>query len=126
MILPRFLSKATIMLIHQQQIARFGGAQGIRDEGLLDSALGSAQHCWHYTGDMHQTAAQYCVSLSRNHPFIDGNKRVAAAAMLIFLALNHITINITSEQLYDWTIATATGELARDDLAEYLRNASSE
>jgi len=120
--MPRFPSKQAVLLVHREQIERFGGASGLRDEGLLESALGAAEHCWHYGGDLHQTAAQYCYSLSHNHPFIDGNKRVAAAVMLIFLALNQVYLRLTSAQLYQWTMAIATSQLSRDDLAERLRD----
>lgn len=119
--LPRFPSKQAVLLVHRQQIERFGGASGLRDEALLESALGAAEHCWHYGGDLHQTAAQYGYSLANNHPFIDGNKRVAAAVMLIFLVLNQMRPRLTAEQLYEWTMAIATGQLSRDELAERLR-----
>lgn len=119
--LPRFPSKPAVVLVHRQQIERFGGASGLRDEALLESALGAAEHCWHYGGDLYQTAAQYCYSLAHNHPFLDGNKRVAAAVMLIFLALNQIRPRLTAEQLYEWTMAITTGQLSRDALAERLR-----
>lgn len=122
--LPRFLSKQAVLLIHRQQIERFGGSFGIRDESLLDSALGAAEQGWHYSGDLYRTAAQYCYSLARNHPFIDGNKRVATAAMLIFLALNQVRPRLTSEEIYQWLIAIVTGQWSRDDLAERLRLAS--
>ena len=119
--LPRLLSKQAVIMVHQQQIERFGGASGIRDERLLESALGAAEHCWHYRGDLYQTAAQYCFSLARNHPFVDGNKRVAAAAMLIFLALNKVRPKLTSELLYQWIIAIVTHQWGRDELAQQLR-----
>jgi death-on-curing protein len=121
---PRFLSKEAVLMVHRQQIERFGGAAGIRDAALLESALGATEHVWHYGGDLYQAAANYCCALVRNHPFIDGNKRVAAASMLIFLVLNGVWPRLTSEQLYQWTIAIVTGELGRDDLAEKLRGIS--
>ncbi|MCQ8103659.1 hypothetical protein NP590_06050 [Methylomonas sp. SURF-2] len=64
-----FISKILALTIHRQQIERFGGTQGIRDEALLESELGAAQQIWHYSGDIFQTAAQYCHSLANNHPF---------------------------------------------------------
>ncbi|MCF7979633.1 MAG: type II toxin-antitoxin system death-on-curing family toxin [Chromatiaceae bacterium] len=113
-----------ILLVHRQQIERFGGASGIRDKALLMSALGATEHTWHYGGDLYQTAANYCYSLASNHPFIDGNKRVAAASMLIFLAMNGVRPPLTSEQLYQWTMSIVTGGLSRDDLASLLRGVS--
>ena len=86
-----FITKSLALQIHQQQIDRFGGASGLRDEAMLESALGAALQSWHYTADIFHTAAQYCYSLANNHPFIDGNKRTAAACMLVFWL--QITLN---------------------------------
>jgi death-on-curing protein len=116
-----FISKTLAINIHRQQIECFGGTQGIRDETLLESALGAAQQTWHYSGDIFHTAAQYCYSLANNHPFLDGNKRVAAACMLVFLAANHKRPAIDNTQLYDWVINVATRQLSRDELADLLR-----
>jgi death-on-curing protein len=62
-----FISKTLALTIHKQQVDRFGGIQGLRDEALLESALGAAQQTWHYSSDIFQTAAQYCFSLAGNH-----------------------------------------------------------
>jgi death on curing protein len=103
-----FISKSLALKIHQQQIERFGGILLLRDEALLESALGAAQQTWHYTNDIYQSAAQYCYSIARNHPFVDGNKRVAAACMLVFLMGNGKQPSISNDELYDWVINTAT------------------
>lgn len=116
-----FISKSLAISIHQQQIEHFGGAQGLRDEALLESALGAAQQTWHYTSDIFQAAAQYCFSLANNHPFLDGNKRTAAACMLVFLSANHKKPTMDNAQLYDWVIHAATGRYRREELAELLR-----
>jgi len=116
-----FISKSLALKIHQQQIERFGGLSALRDEALLESALGAAQQTWHYTVDIYQTAAQYCYSIARNHPFADGNKRVAAACMLVFLASNKKQPLMTNTELYDWVINVATNELSREQLAELLK-----
>ncbi|OAI12020.1 hypothetical protein A1507_19440 [Methylomonas koyamae] len=116
-----FISKSLALQIHSQQIARFGGALGIRDEALLESALGAAQQTWHYSGDIFQTASQYCYSLANNHPFLDGNKRVAAACMLVFLVANQKQPNLDSDQLYEWVINMATRQVNREDLADFLK-----
>ncbi len=116
-----FISKALALQIHRQQIERFGGTLGIRDEALLESALGAAQQTWHYSGDIFQTAAQYCYSLANNHPFLDGNKRVAAACMLVFLVANEKQPAMDNAQLYDWVINTATRQVSREDLAGFLK-----
>lgn len=116
-----FISKTLALQIHSQQIERFGGTQGIRDDALLESALGAAQQPWHYSGDIFQTAAQYCYSLANNHPFLDGNKRAAAASMLVFLAANHKQPAMDNTQLYVWVIDVATRQLSRDELADLLK-----
>jgi len=115
-----FISKALALKIHRQQIERFGGSSLLRDEALLESALGAAQQTWHYTQDIYQTAAQYCYSIARNHPFVDGNKRAAAACMLVFLASNRKQPLMTNTELYDWVIQVATNELPREKLADLL------
>jgi death-on-curing protein len=116
-----FISKPLALKIHQQQIERFGGIEGIRDNNLLESALGVAQQTWNYTQDVYESAAQYCYSIAHNHPFLDGNKRTAAACMLVFLVKNHIKPMMNNTQLYDWVIAVATNQLQRTELAELLK-----
>ncbi|MEI6544638.1 MAG: type II toxin-antitoxin system death-on-curing family toxin [Methylococcales bacterium] len=116
-----FISKPLALKIHQQQIERFGGIEGIRDNNLLESALGAAQQTWNYTQDVYESAAQYCYSIAHNHPFLDGNKRTAAACMLVFLVKNHIKPMMNNTQLYDWVIAVATNQLQRTELAELLK-----
>jgi len=82
------ISKSLALQIRSQQIEHFGGTLGIRDEALLESALSAARQTGHYSDDISQTAAQYSYSLANNRPFLDGNKRVAAACMLVFLVAN--------------------------------------
>jgi len=108
------------MTIHHDQVNTFGGSHGLRDLGLLESALGQARQTFEYTHDIYQAAAQYCVSIAKNHPFVDGNKRTAADCMLTFLVLNGIDPLLTSEQLYEWTIRVAIGKLSRQQLAVLL------
>ena len=116
-----FISKTLALAIHQQQIERFGGSPLLRDAALLESALGAAEQTWHYTQDIYQAAAQYCYSIARNHPFVDGNKRLAAACMLVFLAANQKQALMTNAELYDWVIKAATNELSREQLAYLLK-----
>lgn len=116
-----FISKTLALTIHRQQIECFGGTHGIRDGTLLESALGAAQQTWHYSGDIFQTAAQYCYSLANNHPFLDGNKRAAAACMLVFMAANRKQPAMDNNQLYEWVINVATRQTSRNDLADFLK-----
>ena len=77
-----------------------------------------------YTDNLHEAAAQYLVSLSRNHPFLDGNKRIAAACMLVFLDLNGIEPTFGSGELFEWTMEAAIGAVKREQLAGRLRQNS--
>lgn len=117
-----FISTSLALNIHQQQIKRFGGILVVRDMALLESALHAPQHTWHYTQDIFQTAAQYCYSISNNHPFLDGNKRVATACMLVFLVANKKQPVMSNAQLYDWVINITTNQCSCKELANFLSN----
>lgn len=119
--MPRFISVTAVLAIHHTQVNVFGGMHGLRDRGLLESAMGQAEHTFAYTNDIMQAAAQYCVSIAKNHPFIDGNKRTAAATMLTFLVLNGYDPTLTNAQLFDWTLKVALDEISREELGELLR-----
>lgn len=119
--MPRFISVTAVLAIHHTQVNVFGGMHGLRDRGLLESAMGQAEHTFAYTNDIMQAAAQYCVSIAKNHPFIDGNKRTAAATMLTFLVLNGYDPTLTNTQLFDWTLQVALDEISREELGELLR-----
>ena len=85
----RWIDKRALLLLHDESLAEHGGAAGLRDEGLLESALAGPQHRASYGNpDLAELAAAYGVGLGKNHPFIDGNKRVAFLAVGVFLALN--------------------------------------
>jgi death-on-curing protein len=85
---PIWIEKATILLAHAEALAEHGGLEGMRDEGLLESALARPKNVFAYeaTCDLHRLAAVYAVGMARNHPFIDGNKRLAFIAAALFLA----------------------------------------
>ncbi len=122
--MARFLSVEAALYIHREQIEAHGGAHGIRDQNGLESALGAAEQTFAYTDSLHEAAAQYLVSLSRNHPFLDGNKRIAAACMLVFLDLNGIEPTFGSGELFEWTMEAAIGAVKWEQLAERLRKHS--
>ena len=122
--MPGFIKLDGALAIHREQITIFGGTHGLRDQTLLESALDQAEQTFSYTDDLFEAAAQYCFSIARNHPFLDGNKRVAAACMLVFLVLNKIEPAMTSAELFEWTMQVAIGKLGRTDLAELLRQHS--
>jgi death-on-curing protein len=121
---PKFLGSDALLAIHYDQINTFGGAHGIRDQGRLESALGQAKQTYAYTRDLYQAAAQYLVSIARNHPFLDGNKRTAADCMLTFLVLNGVGPAVSAEQLFEWTMLAAVGKLDRPGLARLLKRHS--
>ncbi|MEH2194105.1 MAG: type II toxin-antitoxin system death-on-curing family toxin [Nostoc sp.] len=97
----KFLTISQVLDIHQCQIQRFGGTSGVRDEGLLDSALAQPQST--FGGELlhptiHEQAAAYLYHLAMNHPFLDGNKRTAFAVMDTFITLNDYSLNLSPEQ----------------------------
>ncbi|WP_230967380.1 type II toxin-antitoxin system death-on-curing family toxin [Nostoc commune] len=112
-----------VLDIHQRQIQRFGGTSGVRDEGLLDSALAQPQAS--FGGELlhptiHEQAAAYLYHLAMNHPFIDGNKRTAFAVMLTFLNLNGYTLSLSQEQAYNLVIRVVEKEISKEELSGFL------
>ena len=124
MLIPKFLNKKAVLKIHNQQIEKFGGSFGIRDEGLLESALAQPQAS--FGGEfLHSTiceqAAAYLYHISMNHPFIDGNKRTAFAVMDTFLRLNKYYLNLTNEQAYTLVLQVVQGEISKAELINLLQ-----
>ncbi len=121
---PTFLSLAEVLEIHQDQVARYGGASGIRDINLLKSAL--AMPSATYSGeflhtDVYEMAAAYLFHLVRNHPFLDGNKRVGAVAAMVFLALNGYDFDTPEDDLAEMVLAVARGEVNKAEVAVFIR-----
>jgi death-on-curing protein len=121
---PAFLTLDEILSLHEDQIRRHGGSGGVRDIGLLQSAIGTVMAT--FGGSfLHETlfemAAAYLFHISRNHPFVDGNKRTAIAAALTFLEMNGIEIEADENALYDLVIGVATGELTKADAAVFFQ-----
>ncbi|HEV8244526.1 MAG TPA: type II toxin-antitoxin system death-on-curing family toxin [Polyangiaceae bacterium] len=116
-----------VLAIHAHQIERYGGSLGIRDQGLLESAL-AMPHAAFANQDLHPTlhekAGAYLFHLVKNHPFIDGNERVGLAVCLVFLKLNGVTIRATDEELVDIVIGTAESRVSKADIAVFLRDHS--
>ena len=117
------LSKSQILLLHNQLISETGGSSGLRDDSLLDSALNAPFQT--FDGEdvypsLQQKAARLCFSLVKNHPFIDGNKRIGAHAMLVFLALNSIDLQYSQEEFSDVIIQLAAGEIEPTDLLHWI------
>jgi len=118
------LELGEVVQIHRDQIDRYGGAQGIRDLGLLQSALampaaGAGDNYFHE--DLFAMAAAYLFHIIRNHPFVDGNKRVGAVAAFIFLALNGIDLDAPEDEFEALVMAVAEGRLGKSDVAQFIR-----
>jgi len=121
---PRWLTREVIDEIHAQLIREHGGSYGIRDSGLLDSALMRARKPWSYgdpPGDLPALAAAYAYGISRNHPFVDGNKRVAFMAAYVFLRAHGLELGAEPDEAYAAMIDLAMGELPEEDFARWLR-----
>lgn len=124
---PIWLGIELIERLHDRQLAEHGGPAGVRDRGMLESALGRAQQKFLYGGidvDLPDLAAAYAFGLARNHPFVDGNKRTAAVACELFLELNGYLLVASDEDLYPVFVALAASELEEDQLAQWLRRHS--
>lgn len=119
-----FLSLDDILESHQNQIDTYGGGQGIRDIGLLESAIAQPEACFggqFLHADVFEMAAAYLYHLVMNHPFVDGNKRVGLEAALIFLEVNGQSLNATDEELVDLVLKTTMGQVAKPEIAEFFR-----
>lgn len=108
---------------HAEQLAEHGGGDGVRDGGLLASAMDRPRNLAAYgEPDAAALAAAYAFGIARNHPFVDGNKRTAAVVSETFLALNGHALNATDAELVVAFVALAAGELAEDELADWFRH----
>ncbi len=122
---PAFLSLAEVIDIHTDQLRRYGGQDGVRDFGLLESALAQPEASfageWLHQG-WYDMAAAYAYHLCQNHPFIDGNKRTALACALVFLELNGLTVRDPDGRLKEAMVKIASGALSKTAFSKLLRN----
>jgi death-on-curing protein len=120
---PTWVDKRALVLLHRESLAQFGGASGVRDEGLLDSALARPVNKYAYEGctDIAVLAAAYGFALARNHAFVDGNKRVAFLAVGVFLAINQHGLSATPVDAIDAILALAEGSLNEEQFARWIR-----
>ncbi len=121
---PAFLTLEEILAIHQDQIARYGGSEGVHDWGRLQSAV--AMPYASYGGqvlhaDLCEMAAAYLFYLVQNHPFLDGNKRAGAVAAYVFLALNHWRLTADNDTYADLVLSVARGETPKSAVADFFR-----
>jgi death-on-curing protein len=120
---PIFLTLGEVMRIHARSLAEHGGADGVRDSGLIESALGSAKNTFFYgTGDLFDVAASYAFHLSEAQAFLDGNKRTAVGAALIFLARNGDYVMPPFRQLHQAMLDIAAKRMSKESLAKMLRD----
>ncbi len=124
---PAWISKPALLAIHGLLLAEHGGASGLRDEGLLESAMAAPMNHFQYgKTDICQLAASYAFALTRNHPFVDGNKRTAFAAAGIFLELNGHQLRASEPDAVHAVLALSKGELDAEDFGNWLRISSVE
>ncbi len=120
---PEWLDTNIVLDVHAEQLALFGGADGIRDLGMLESALGRPVNKFSYgESDLAALAAAYAFGLARNHPFVDGNKRAAFASMIVFLGLNGVEFDVPPEQATAMILGVAAGEVSEESLARWIRD----
>ena len=122
---PLFLTIDEVIEIHQELIEEFGGSAGLRDRGLLESAVHEpmAQFGGQFLhADLFEMPSAYLFHLVKNHPFIDGNKRIGAAAAVVFLRMNGITLPDDEPAFSNLVLAVATGEAGKREINEYLRS----
>ena len=118
------LSKEQIILLHKQLIERYGGNHGIRDEGLLDSALNAPFQSFEgrdFFPTVVDKAVRLCTGLVQNHPFYDGNKRIGAMALLVMLDINHVHLHTNSAELADVILGLASNRLDGDFLLSWVK-----
>lgn len=123
----RWVAKQALLLLHDESLAEHGGSSGIRDEGLLDSALARPENLAAYgEPDVADLAASYAFGIAKNHPFVDGNKRTAFLALGVFLGLNGQRLVATQLDATTTMLAVAASEIDEAALAEWIRGHSVE
>ncbi|HEY2231378.1 MAG TPA: type II toxin-antitoxin system death-on-curing family toxin [Xanthobacteraceae bacterium] len=120
---PAWVTHDQVIAIHSRQLRRFGGAPGLRDDGLLRSALERPTNKWHYEqAELPELAAAYGFGLAKNHAFVDGNKRIAFMSMVVFLRKNGVRLAPDQAQATAMILALAAGEVSEQSLSRWLRD----
>ena len=121
---PVWIGKSETLIAHSRQLAEHGGSDGIRDEGLLESALGKPLNVFAYEDDcdLPRLAASYAFGIARNHPFVDGNKRTALVVSFGFLLLNGLKVTAALEDRYFTFLGLAEGTVSEEQLAQWFRD----
>jgi len=119
---PIWIDASDVHAFHQGMLSMFGGLAGVRDEGLLDSALNRPQHLFFYEeASLFDLAAAYALGIVKNHPFFDGNKRAGFLAAALFLEVNGLYFEAPEEEVVLQTLALAAGEIDQADYATWLK-----
>jgi len=119
---PVWIDEADCLAFHEEMLARFGGLAGIRDRGLLESALNRPKHLYAYGHpDLFELAASYAAGIIKNHPFLDGNKRAGFMAAALFLEVNDCEFTAPEEEVVLRTVALAAGRIRPRQYAAWLR-----
>jgi len=122
---PKWISKAAVLAIHEQLLAEHGGAPGLLDEGMLDAALASPRnHFAHGQKDLFHLAAAYASAITRDHPFLDGNKRVALTLAGVFLELNGYRLEAPENDAVNAMLALSTRDIDWEGFAAWLHDSS--
>jgi death-on-curing protein len=118
---PAWIELEVVLAIHDEQLAEHGGQPGVRDRGLLESAMARPQNQFAYgEHSVARLAASYAFGISRNHPFLDGNKRTSLVVAELFLELNGLELTATDAQCVTTFLQLAAGELSEEQLAEWI------
>ncbi len=119
-----WIAYSSVLAMHKRQIAEHGGAEGLRDEGLLLSALARPENLNAYVEnvDLAALAASYAFGIAKNHPFLDGNKRTALVVAVTFLNLNGYDFDSPGEETYTQFLGLAEGTISEEDMAEWFRD----
>jgi death-on-curing protein len=120
---PIWIDAADVHAFHLEMLSMFGGLSGVRDEGLLDSALSRSRQLYAYgTPSIFELAAEYAVGIVKNHPFLDGNKRAGFMAAALFLEVNGLRFGASEEQVVIHTFGLAAGEISGAEYATWLES----
>jgi len=122
---PRWLDTAIVIDVHAEQLALFGGSDGIRDLGLLESALARPINKFAYgESDLAVLAAAYAFGIARNHPFVDGNKRAAFASIIVLLGLNGIDFDVPPQEATVMMVGLGAGEIDEEGMARWIADST--
>jgi death-on-curing protein len=125
---PRWISKKALLLLHEESLSEFGGARGLQEEGLLESALARLlnTHAYNPAATLAEVAASYCYGIARNHAFVDGNKRAAFLSVGLFLAINGYRLTASQVDAIETVLGVAAGTVSERELALWIAQNSKE